>query len=62
MITCNHDYGGYTAFYTMSCESILHPLPLDNCMDVGARATHGAVAERIGKRRIKAHDISTSSH
>jgi hypothetical protein len=58
MIICKHDYGGYTAFYTMSCESLLRPFLLDDCMDVGARATHGAV----GERRIKTHDISTASH
>ncbi|MCX7096246.1 MAG: hypothetical protein NTY50_22765, partial [Methylobacter sp.] len=26
---------------------------LDDCMDAGGRAMHGAVAERVGVRRIK---------
>jgi hypothetical protein len=26
------------------------PLLLDDCMDAGGRATHGAVAERVGER------------
>jgi len=36
----------------MSCSSNLLPLLLDDCMDAGGRATHGAVAERVGERRI----------
>jgi hypothetical protein len=35
------------------CNSAKPPLLLDDCMDAGGRATHGAVAERIGERRIK---------
>jgi hypothetical protein len=29
------------------------PSLLDDCMDAEGRATHGAVAERVGERRIK---------
>jgi hypothetical protein len=37
----------------MNCKSILLPLLLDDCMDAEGRATHRAVAERVGVRRIK---------
>jgi len=46
----------------MSYKLILLPLLLDDCMDAGGRATHGAVAERVGERRIKSTSyISPSS-
>ena len=37
----------------MGCISAKLPLLLDDWMDAGGRATHGAVAERVGVRRIK---------
>jgi hypothetical protein len=39
----------------MSCNSVKLPLLLDDCMDAGGRATHGAVAERVGVRRVKSN-------
>jgi hypothetical protein len=38
---------------TIDCKSILLPLQLDDCMNAEGRATHGAVAGRVGGEENK---------